>query len=91
MPVYDDMGTHMKTTIELSDALLRQAKALARREGVTLRTLIEAGLRAVLKERRDKPKFELRDESFGGQGLAPEFQGERWDELRDAIYQGRGA
>lgn len=85
------MGTHMKTTIELSDNLLRQAKAVARREGVTLRALIETGLRTLLQERKTKQPFELRDASFGGQGLQPEFRGERWDDLRDAIYEGRGA
>jgi predicted nucleic acid-binding protein len=27
----------------------------------------------------------LRDASFGGDGLQPEFQSERWGDLRDAI------
>lgn len=31
----------MKTTVELSDALLAEAKEIAAREGITLRTLIE--------------------------------------------------
>ncbi len=85
------MGTHMKTTVEISDGLLRQAKAAARREGVTLRTLIEAGLRSVLRERKAERTFVLRDASFGGQGVSAEFRGERWEDVRDAIYEGRGA
>lgn len=85
------MVTHMKTTIEIADSLLRQAKAQAQREGTTVRALVEAGLRAVLKAQRARPKFALRDASFKGQGLAPELQEGRWDEIRDAIYQGRGA
>ncbi len=85
------MGAHMKTTVEISDGLLRQAKAAARREGVTLRTLIEAGLRAVLQERRARTApFVLRDASFRGDGVSPEFASERWDDVRDVIYEGRG-
>jgi len=85
------MGTHMKTTIEISDKLLQRAKALAQREGTTLRALVEAGLRVVLKEQRTPARFTLRDASFGGQGLAPELEGASWDRIRDSIYEGRGA
>jgi hypothetical protein len=35
----------MKTTVEISDSLLREARKLAARKGVALRTLIESGLR----------------------------------------------
>jgi hypothetical protein len=85
------MVTHMKTTIEISDGLLRQVKALAQREGTTVRALVEAGLRGLLKEQRERPKFRLRDESFEGQGLSNAAQGESWENLRDTIYEGRGA
>ena len=81
----------MKTTVEISDGLLRQAKLFAQREGTTVRALVEAGLRAVLKERRARSRFELRDLSFTGKGLHPEFQQEGWDQIRDALYEGRGA
>ncbi len=85
------MGSHMKTTIEISDGLLRQAKALAQREGTTVRALVEAGLRAVLKEQRERPKFRLRDESFAGQGLSESARGEGWEAVREEIYEGRGS
>lgn len=80
----------MKTTMEISDGILRQAKALARKEGVTLRALVEAGLRLLIQQRKAQQTFVLRDASFGGDGLQPEFRGQGWDEVRDAVYEGRG-
>jgi hypothetical protein len=44
------MGAHMKITIEVSDALLISAKALAVRRKITLRSLVEEGLRRVLTD-----------------------------------------
>ncbi len=41
----------MKTTIELSDVLFDQAKAAARAQGVTLKALIESGLRMAIHPR----------------------------------------
>ena len=35
------MVTHMKTTIELADPLLEEARSVAAREGTTLRALLE--------------------------------------------------
>lgn len=84
------MGAHMKTTVEIADSLAREAKDLAAREHTTLRELIEAGLRAVLRQRRKKGAFRLRDASFGGNGLQPEFRGADWERIREAAYEGRG-
>jgi len=66
----------MKTTVEISDALFAEARREVERADVTLRELIEAGLRRVLEERkrlRGKP-FKLRDASVGGKGLAPGYR-----------------
>jgi hypothetical protein len=81
----------LKTTIDIADALAREAKELAARESTTLRELVEAGLRMVLRERRKRPGFRLRDASFAGKGLSSEFRDGGWDAIRDAIYEGRGA
>ena len=81
----------MKTTVEIADPLLHQARALAAREGVTLRTVIERGLRQVVVEAERKPAFKLRDASFQGRGLRPELRNADWDRLRDLAYDGRGA
>lgn len=85
-----DMVTHMKTTVEISDALADEAKAVARREKTTLRALIETGLRQLLRDRRRTARFRLRDASFGGRGLRPELRDGDWQRIREAAYEGRG-
>jgi hypothetical protein len=80
----------MKTTVEISDALLAEARAAAGREGTTVRALIEEGLRLAIERRKRRQRFKLRDASVGGEGLQPSFSFERWAEIRDAIYEGRG-
>lgn len=79
----------MRTTIELPDALLSAAKALAAERGTTLRRIFEEGLRRVLEE-EERRAFCLRDASFEGDGLQPAFRDAGWDDLRRAAYSGRG-
>ena len=81
----------MKTTVELPDALLRDAKRLAVRERTTVRALIERGLRTVLRQRRPGDRFLLRDASFRGDGLIAGTSLRDWDSIRDLTYSGRGA
>ena len=80
----------MKTTIEISDELGKEAKAHAARENITLRELFERGVRMVIKTDQENSGFVLRDGSVGGRGLQPEFQGADWARLREAVYEGRG-
>lgn len=85
------MVTHMKTTIDIADPLLEAAKAAAARDGVTLRTLVEQGLRQVLDSRAPaKPAFRLRKASFKGQGLQPAAEAAGWEALREMSYRGPG-
>jgi hypothetical protein len=66
------MVTHMKTTIEIADALLEQAKKVAARENTTVRALVEEGLRKALDERKKKRQpFKLKLVTVRGTGLAP--------------------
>lgn len=83
------MVTNMKTTVELPDALFRQAKRVAAAEKITLRELIEQGLRRQLEERPRRP-FKLRPVVFSGGGMTPEFAGASWEKIRAAIYEGHG-
>jgi hypothetical protein len=77
----------MKTTLEISDPLLREARKIAKRENSTLRALVEQGLRRVVSEKKKDKPFRLRDGSVGGNGLHPDVAGKRWDEIRDMIYE----
>jgi Bacterial antitoxin of type II TA system, VapB len=79
----------MKTTIEISDALLREARKLAAREGVTLRALVERGLHRVIADTK-RPPFRMRDGRFGGNGLHPDVRDLSWDQIREMLYDDDG-
>ena len=81
----------MKTTVEISDTLLVEARKVAAREGITLRTMIERGLHRIIAEEAPARRFKLREASFRGNGLQTEFRDASWEVLRDAIYRERGA
>jgi len=80
----------MKTTVEIPDTLMKEARKLASRQRTTLRVLIVEGLRRVLTERRSPAGCRLRKATFKGNGLQPELAGAPWDRLRDMGYEGRG-
>ena len=84
------MGTHMKTTIDIADPLLEAAKAAAQQRGITLRALVEAGLRKMIEEPgKNKRPFKLRKASFRGRGLQDGAQGASWEQLRETSYGDR--
>ena len=86
-----DMVAHMKTTAELRDDLLALAKKRALRQGTTLRSLLEEGLRMAIRHRSDAAPFVLRDASVKGQGVQPGVVEGSWEQVRDEIYEGRGS
>ena len=59
----------MKTTLNLNEQVLRQAKGRAARDGITLTRFVEDALRARLSAGRDtKAPFRLRLETVTGDG-----------------------
>ncbi len=81
----------MKTTIELPDDLLEQVRGVARREGATLRALVEEGLQRTLEARRRQARRHLDFPKYGGSGLTVEYQGASWNRIRDEVYREHGA
>jgi len=78
----------MKTTVELSDALLRQAKEYAARHGISMRQVFEQGLRAVVQRSpRSGRNFRMKSITTKGEGLVC---GEDWGTIRSLIYEGHG-
>jgi hypothetical protein len=81
----------VKTTVELPDGLVREAKRLALREHTTVRALIERGLREVISGRRPSARFTLRRAAFRGDGLVGGRSLRDWESIRDLSYSERGA
>jgi hypothetical protein len=81
----------MKTTIEIPDSLLKEARKLASREGTSVKALVVEGLQKTVSERKRPGTFKLRKATFKGKGLRADLQGASWERIRDAAYEGRGA
>ncbi len=84
--------THMKTTIEISDPLLRRAKRLAAKRGTTLKAVIEDALRAELAAgEAGVVGGSVRTHTFKGRGLKSGLAWGDWATIRSLAYEGRGA
>jgi hypothetical protein len=80
----------VKTTIDLSDELLKRAKRLAKQQHRPLRAVVEEGLRLVLRAAPMGPtKYELPDLSVGLSDGPDPLESLSWQDLRDEIYGAR--
>lgn len=80
----------MKTTLDISDPLLRDARKIAVRERTTLRALVEQGLREVVASKKRRTVFRLKPVTFRGHGLQPELREGGWERIRSLIYEDGG-
>jgi hypothetical protein len=76
----------MKTTVEIGDALFQRAKERCARDGLTMRQLMELGLRLALEPPRSTVAFRLGPFGFGGEGARTQD----WATIREMAYEGRG-
>lgn len=83
---------HMRTTIDVPDALLNQAKNVAASSGNTVRELVIEGLSEVVSRRLAEAAttYHLPARAVGGQGLQPGITDLRWDAVRDLVYDETG-
>ena len=80
----------MKTTVDLPQSLLDEAKKLAANHRTTVKALIEEGLRRVIGEHQRSGIFGLRKVTFKGEGLQQDMEGASWETMRERAYEGRG-
>jgi hypothetical protein len=85
-----NMLRHMRTTVDMPDGLLEEAKAVAERRKITLRDFMEEALRSSIEAERQRPAFRLQDGSFTGNGLQENLEWSEWSTMRALIYEGRG-
>jgi hypothetical protein len=66
-------------------------RKIASKEKTTVKAMVEEGLRQVLVRRKGEKSFRLRKVTFKGDGLQSPLSDESWKEIRDLVYEGRGA
>lgn len=65
------MLLRMRTTLDINDRLLIEAKSLAARRGLSLKALVEEALRERLHGRSEERRVKVALPTFSGHGLQP--------------------
>ena len=81
------MVTHMKTTIDIADGLLLRAREVAEKENLTLKLLVEEGLRLAIERQGESETVEIQPHVVTGKGPPPELS---WQRLREVLYGAEG-
>jgi hypothetical protein len=85
-----DMLRHMRTSVDIPDPLLRQAKRVARERGTTLRQLLVDGLRSVVAGGERGRRHRMKDLSFGEGGLVDGLSWSDAERIDTLVYGERG-
>jgi hypothetical protein len=84
------MASHMKTTVQISDALLADIHKIVVKRKTTLKALVDEGLRHVVEtESAAKKPFKMKDASVGGNGLVDELKNASWSDIVAMSYGDR--
>lgn len=74
----------MRITLDITDELIHEFRAIAAREGTSFCTVVEGALRREVERRGSRPEWSPRlDLVYGGDGLTDEAAHLTWDEIRD--------
>ena len=84
------MLSHMRTSVDIPDPLLRRARKLAHEQGTTLRQLLVDSLRAALDRATPAAKHRMRDRSFGEGGLLSGLAWSDTERIDELAYGDRG-
>lgn len=84
------MLTHMRTSVDIPDPLLRRARRLARERGTTLRQVLLDGLRAIVSSEKPSSKYRLKDRSYGSGGLVDGLSWGDAQAIDELTYGDRG-
>lgn len=81
----------MKTTVELSDAIMSELKKTAKEQNTSMRELMEAALRRYLESETNTARsYQFNNHSFKGNGVCEGIEEGKWETIRSMIYEGRG-
>ncbi len=80
------MVSRVKITINIANGLLEEAKRTAREENRTLRDVVEEALQRQQHSQESRRPFQLRRQSFQGNGLQPGLTEGDWEKVRELIY-----
>lgn len=79
----------MKTTIDVNDDLLIEAKRTLKDKKQTLESILETALQQFLEEAEaNKKPFKLRKHTFRGQGLQLDIKEDYWAAIKELAYKG---
>ena len=77
----------MKTTVDIPEKVLQQARKLAASSNITLKTLIEMALRdKIAQAQKPQKDFELKIPTVKGNGLQAGLSFDNWSEIRELSY-----
>lgn len=73
----------MKTTVEIADDLLARARQVQQDNDLTLRSLVEEGLRMALQRREKVERKRFKLVVFKGTGMTEEAKEKGWPWIRE--------